>query len=576
MAISQQDVIKKFMYSLDNTNLRGTNAVDAAIQTCSNSKFTSTQAVIDQMISDCASSSSADDFLKNYCGIDLTNSDTGAITGLDAGGSTTAKTAESIIPESGSLKTYTNNSFTVDGLTVELVTFPSSNFNNHYKSTTYSSLTTPQKYIWNALYTWWIPNALELIAESYGSNFGFGSDSSATVKTMHLGFYIDNSNALAFTSTWSNGEWKIVTDLDFKTNMKFYNNINTSNPNGSASLTSLYLDRNIAHEMTHAVMAANIDYFNYLPKIIQEGMAELTHGIDDFRNESIRILAGNSVLLRQALVLSTNSNSMYGVSSPDYAGGYMFLRYLAKQCENADDDYDDNDSDEEFTENGDSYSNYISDTVLSALGGDDTITNDETAINVTIYGGTGKDSIENYGSKTKISGGSGKDTIKNYGDSVIIYGGTGSDYIDNNGGKVKIYGGTGDDTISGGYGNETMKGGTGKDIFIYTGGKDIITDYTAGKDEIKISSSYTVTFSGKDVIFTTSDGTLTVKDGKNKKITVNNSTQKYSSSNIAELFTEDNFLTANNLVEFVENKSVGDIEFAPAQDTVSANITFAQ
>ena len=44
-------VIKWLMGSLDNTNARGSTALDAAIKACSN--FVSMQAAIDKMVSDC-------------------------------------------------------------------------------------------------------------------------------------------------------------------------------------------------------------------------------------------------------------------------------------------------------------------------------------------------------------------------------------------------------------------------------------------------------------------------------------------------------------------------------------------
>ena len=124
MATTAQDVIKKFMASLDKTTKSGTAALDEAIKACSNSKFTTIQSVIDKMVSDCKTTNNATNFLKNYCGIDLTNADTGAITGLDAGGST-AKTAESIVPESGNLINFTGNSFTTNGITFKLAKFDS-------------------------------------------------------------------------------------------------------------------------------------------------------------------------------------------------------------------------------------------------------------------------------------------------------------------------------------------------------------------------------------------------------------------------------------------------------------------
>ena len=84
--------------------------------------------------------------------------------------------------------------------------------------------------------------------------------------------------------------------------------------------------------------------------------------------------------------------------------------------------------------------------------------------------------------------------------------------------------GGGDDELDGGAGNDSLTGGKGNDIFIYTGGDDVITDYGTGEDliqinidEVSISAVETV---GVNVVFTTNIGTLTVKNGSNKKITV--------------------------------------------------------
>ena len=109
MAISQQDVIKNFMHSLDVTTFSGTDALDEAVK--ASSKFTSTQELIDTMISDCKNAESADVFLRDYCGIILDNSDTGAITGSDVGGST-SKNAEDIVPETGTAVYPSGTSFT--------------------------------------------------------------------------------------------------------------------------------------------------------------------------------------------------------------------------------------------------------------------------------------------------------------------------------------------------------------------------------------------------------------------------------------------------------------------------------
>jgi hypothetical protein len=138
--MTQQEVIKKFMSSLDNTKKKGEAALDEAIKACSN--FKSFQDLKNSMIKDCKNAKSANDFLKTYCGIDYSTEDNGAITGSDAGGST-SKTDASIISESGSLKTCTKSSFKVKGLTVKLG-----------DKKTYSALNAAEKFIWNGLYTW--------------------------------------------------------------------------------------------------------------------------------------------------------------------------------------------------------------------------------------------------------------------------------------------------------------------------------------------------------------------------------------------------------------------------------------
>lgn len=136
---AQQEVIKKFMRFLDNTELQGTAAIDAAIKACTNSKFTTLKAFVNKMISDRKKAGSADEFLRSYCGIILDNDDTGAIIGSDAGGSE-VKNAESIVPESGKLKSFKKNSFKVNGVTFQL-------------EKNYSSLNSNEKFIWRALYT---------------------------------------------------------------------------------------------------------------------------------------------------------------------------------------------------------------------------------------------------------------------------------------------------------------------------------------------------------------------------------------------------------------------------------------
>ena len=109
-------------------------------------------------------------------------------------------------------------------------------------------------------------------------------------------------------------------------------------------------------------------------------------------------------------------------------------------------------------------------------------------------------------------------------------------YILGNDKNNYIKGGAGADTLDDGNAadsgtsvaktsSNTLIGGKGKDTFVYHGGKAIITDYTAGQDAINIVRNDYTTYHvhGNDVVFYFSDTTasLTVTNGKNKKITAN-------------------------------------------------------
>ena len=72
--------------------------------------------------------------------------------------------------------------------------------------------------------------------------------------------------------------------------------------------------------------------------------------------------------------------------------------------------------------------------------------------------------------------------------------------------------------MSGGAGNDTLTGGKGNDLFIYSGGKDVITDYEAG-DKISVGAPITKSsVKGSNVILKTGVGTLTVKNAKDKEL----------------------------------------------------------
>ncbi len=306
------DVIKNLLAYLDKTSLTGEAALDAAVQSCSN--FASWQDLVDSFIADCASyNGDARKFLQDKCSIRLYNEDTGAISGYDAG-SGVVKTAESIVPEDTSTFVYpSSTTSTFDGLTV--------------KWPTQSSLTSAQQTIVAGLNTWWIPQALKLIKDSYGLSF---SGSNPSVNTLTVNFDNSDNNFLA-TAGYTYDYNYNANSLTLNINMKYYNSISSTDPNGISSDTAGYLDRTIAHELTHSIMEATIHRFGDLPWHFIEGMAELTHGIDDQRTERIATLAADSSTLASVIESDT-----YGDSNI-YAAGYMLLRYLAYQASDASD-----------------------------------------------------------------------------------------------------------------------------------------------------------------------------------------------------------------------------------------------
>ena len=145
-----------------------------------------------------------------------------------------------------------------------------------------------------------------------------------------------------------------------------------------------------------------------------------------------------------------------------------------------------------FTENADYYSNTTMNTVLSALGGNDTIIN--SAANVTINGDAGADKIISTNSSVAANGGEGNDYLEIEGYYNTINGGAGNDSIYNSGRSTNIYGGSGDDsivnsnalyvTINGGTGNDTIENYSNYHVINGDAGDDAIYSYTGNGLEI--------------------------------------------------------------------------------------------
>ncbi len=372
--------------------------------------------------------------------------------------------------------------FTRNGLTIHLLGSVSNtdgdptddNGKSLITPLTLDQLTDDQKTIIAGLFKWWGNESLKLAEDSYG--IGFDS-ATAMVKDIGLYFYNGQDNdTLAAVWNWQ----KLYTDgtsdgsttqLMLNVNMHYFSGLDASDVDGTANNQSAgMLDRTLAHEFTHAVMGTNIRYFQKLPKLIKEGTAELTHGIDDERGNTIFHVAYDNDWLDSSLVLDNTGTGSQTVGD-GYSGGYMFLRYFARRA------------------------------ALQTLF--------DSGINpLSIVGTEGADSISNTLDGATIQALGGNDSIENEGDSVLIYGDAGDDSINNYGSNV---------TISGGAGNDRF-------VFNYStngnSGFDVITDYTEGEIiQIKGVAVSSVTAYGNDVTFTAYNNRLIVRNAADKVIT---------------------------------------------------------
>ena len=308
------------------------------------------------------------------------------------------------------------SSFTKNGLTINLVgtTSNTNGYPNNFTSKTYDQLTDDQKTIVAGLFKWWGKECLTLNEESYGISF---KSSTAMVKEIGLYFYDGNgsSNTLAAVWNWASYDNDNTTKLMLNVNMDYYKGIAEDNLDGeSSNIGAGLLDRTLAHEFTHAMMATNIHYFNELPKFIKEGMAELTHGIDDFRPTKIFKNAYDADWLNASLDLTNTGTGNQSVGD-GYSGGYMFLRYLAKQAalQSVVDELQSsaNPLSITLTANADTYSNNLASATIMALAGNDKVTN--TGASVSIDGGDGNDYLYSKALNVTLNGGDGADTLEN-------------------------------------------------------------------------------------------------------------------------------------------------------------------
>ncbi|MBR3747793.1 MAG: hypothetical protein IKN27_12615, partial [Selenomonadaceae bacterium] len=442
------------------------------------------------------------------------NDDTGAISGSDAGGSTT-KTAKSVIPESGKKSSLDRSKYggfevwydkAFSGLTVW--------YNN------VGNVTSDKQHVMDCVYTWWMSDALDLIDESYGYTF---NDSNVKYTDLRLKFADEDADYLAYTTVANNA-------LEIVVNLHYYNNFKSNDYDGISPNGQGYLDRTFAHESVHAVMMSKLKNFGSLPQFITEGTAELIHGIDDFRTLDIENLASDYVYLKNNLKLSSGTGD-----DPVYAAGYMFLRWLAKEGATTTDSSV-SASALTTTQKTLPMGVTVKDTTMTVstkFKGNKLNLSDYDAGIKKVDASALKKAIEIFGNKNDntMIGGTGADYLAGGAGNDTIDGGAGNDILSGGSGNDSLSGGAGKDTLYSGTGNNTLTGGASTDVFFYEGGKLLITDYAAG-DKLKIAGNKVSKseVKNKDVILTTSGGSITIAGGMGKNITLIDKDDKETSN----------------------------------------------
>ena len=315
-------VIKIFVQRLQRKSANlGSENLNLAVKYATGGKFATVNALVTQFFDDLNNADSYEIFLRDYCDIILGNADTGAITGSDAGDAVT-KTAQSVVPETIPVKDWVvpekGSVADIEGARIQ---YPATGANG--------SLNATEKHILAGLNSVWIEQALKLIESSLGVSL----KTLDTITKIKVNFVHDSDTpftAYVQQQADSSGYW-----LALVINMAFYGDIDKSSEDGRLIPSSPnyyaagYLDRVIAHELTHAVLL-----FSDPPLFLEEGAAELVHGIDDLREGDIidLLTTRKSDLAEVFRTGGTTDNA------DPYAAGYLFLRYLAKQGQGYDND----------------------------------------------------------------------------------------------------------------------------------------------------------------------------------------------------------------------------------------------
>lgn len=103
-----------------------------------------------------------------------------------------------------------------------------------------------------------------------------------------------------------------------------------------------------------------------------------------------------------------------------------------------------------------------------------------------LLGNAGNDRIWAGNGDDWADGGAGQDVLRGGSGHDWLMGRDGNDIMLGNAGRDWLWGGNGNDRLDGGAGNDRLEGGAGADVFIFSGHRDIVVDFTDNVDTIMI------------------------------------------------------------------------------------------
>lgn len=323
------------------------------------------------------------DRLKRYCGIDLTNSDTGSILGSDAK-SGTILTNVSVVPDSTSKASkWPDGRTSIKGL---VISAPPA-----------SKLTSAQQQLVKDIYNRWAAPTLTTIEKALGLSF---TQTTAKIKSIAISFNAPPSDDTMSLNFWNNQ--MMYADLT-KNKLTLYINMKFNE-------SSVAKDRLLAMEMARALFKSSAAYltegwFDGAQVVGMHGLASMVAGADDVLKQGIWDITRNA----KSLSIGTTDISEGGVID-NAALGYLTMRYIAKEIAEHPSTLENYSTDGKKVTLGSGFKGEYSVTALGTL---ETIDASKTSQAITFTGKSDK--------QLKIQLGKGKTIVEARGKNITIY-----------------------------------------------------------------------------------------------------------------------------------------------------------